>query len=346
MGSVCIATPDEPFRNMKTIQDTIRWGIIGCGDVCEVKSGPAFNKINHSQLVAVMRRDRARAEDFARRHNVPKFYDDATALINDPDINAIYIATPPAFHEEYAVASMAAGKPVYIEKPVSVNAAPVERMIAASERYQVPAVVAHYRRGLPLFRKVKELIHEGKLGRIQLILLRTLQPDQSKIITYTEDNWRVNPVLSGGGLFHDLSPHQLDILYWIFGDPLNIKGQAVNQLRQYDAPDVTSLEVTFAADVFMQGIWSFNMPVNVSEDSCLIVGARGSVSFSFFRNPGLRLHVEGNDGQQEMTFMVPENIQHPMIEQVVRYFRGEASDNPCSLREALVTMKIMDATLV
>src|SRR6187551_1308715 len=101
--------------------EKINWGIIGCGDVSEVKSGPAFNKVNNSSLVAVMRRDGAKAKDYAHRHQVPKWYDDASLLINDPDVNAIYIATPPSSHEEYTIAAIDAGKPVYVEKPMTMN---------------------------------------------------------------------------------------------------------------------------------------------------------------------------------------------------------------------------------
>ena len=135
------------------ITGNVRWGIVGCGDVCEVKSGPAFNKIGHSTLVAVMRRDGEKAKDFARRHKVPKYYDDAQNLIHDPDVNAVYIATPPASHEELAIAAMQAGKPVYIEKPIAVSAASCERILDASRRLNVRASVAHYRRGLPIFKK-------------------------------------------------------------------------------------------------------------------------------------------------------------------------------------------------
>ena len=108
--------------------EKIRWGIIGCGDVTEVKSGPAFNKVKNSELVAVMRRNEEKVKDYARRHNVPKWYTDAAKLINDPDVNAIYIATPPSSHEEYTLAAINAGKPVYVEKPMSVNAGSANKM--------------------------------------------------------------------------------------------------------------------------------------------------------------------------------------------------------------------------
>ena len=99
----------------------IAWGIIGVGDVCEIKSGPAFNSIEGSKLVAVMRRNAALAQDYAQRHSVPKWYDDADALINDPEINAIYIATPPDTHQFYTLKAAKAHKIVYVEKPMARN---------------------------------------------------------------------------------------------------------------------------------------------------------------------------------------------------------------------------------
>src|SRR5688500_4072884 len=101
--------------------DEIRWGIIGCGDVTEVKSGPGFQKARGSALVAVMRRDRAKAEDFARRHGVPRAYTDAEALIADPDVDAVYIATPPSSHRALALQVAAARKPCLVEKPMAMT---------------------------------------------------------------------------------------------------------------------------------------------------------------------------------------------------------------------------------
>ena len=130
---------------------TIRWGIIGCGDVTEVKSGPALQKADHSALVAVMRRNGQLAEDFARRHGVPQWYDDAAALIHDPAVDAVYIATPPSSHKEYTLMSAAAGKPVYVEKPMARNTAECQAMIAACHKANVPLFVAYYRRALARF---------------------------------------------------------------------------------------------------------------------------------------------------------------------------------------------------
>jgi 1,5-anhydro-D-fructose reductase (1,5-anhydro-D-mannitol-forming) len=327
---------------MKTIQGTVTWGIIGCGDVCEVKSGPAFNKVPRSQLIAVMRRDLTKAKDYAHRHKVPKAYDDASEIINDPEVNAIYIATPPASHEQYTIQAIKAGKPVYVEKPVTVNSDSCKRMNEASVSAGIPVSVAHYRRGLQLFRKVKSIVDEGTLGNIRLIRLTVLQPKASKIITKTDDNWRINPSLSGGGLFHDLSPHQLDIMYWIFGKPSKVTGRSFNQAKLYEAPDLTTLEAIFAENIVLQGAWGFSVAESSSQDLCEIFGDKGMMRFSFFRKSAIELTTDS--ASEVMEFEYPINIQHPMIEDVVRYFRGEGK-NPCSLEEAAVVMSMMDATV-
>jgi len=324
---------------MKNISETVNWGIIGCGDVCEVKSGPAFGKVANSRLVAVMRRNLDKAKDFAQRHGAPKYFSEAAELINDKEVNAIYIATPPSSHESYLEMALKAGKPVYVEKPVTVNSASVERMMEMEKNHDDKVSVAHYRRGLPLFNKIKQLVNDGAIGKVKLILLRTLQPTVSKIISQTGDNWRINPEISGGGLFHDLSPHQLDIMYWIFGAPQQTYVQSANQGKLYNAPDLTMVQLGFANDIYFNGIWNFNVAESATSDSCEIIGDKGTIRFSFFRVSTIEL-VTGT-GTEIFELEYPVNIQQPHINNVVRFFRGEGS-NPCSLEEALVTMKVMD----
>lgn len=323
---------------MKNLKE-VRWGIIGCGDVCEVKSGPAFNKIAHSKLVAVMRRDGEKAKDFARRHGVPRYYDDASELIADDDINAIYIATPPLWHEDYAIHAMNAGKPVYVEKPVALNSASCERMLKASLDLGVKASVAHYRRGLPLFKKVRSLLQSGVIGQPTLILANTLLAPGEKM--KSPGYWRTSPEISGGGLFFDLAPHQLDIFYWLFGKSDYVRGLSVNQKGLYAAPDLTNLEAVFPQGVYLHAIWAFNLPPHAEQEICEIIGDEGKISFSFFRMGGIE--VTTANGAEKITVDCPVNIQHPMIDEVVKFFRGEGP-NPCSLEDALVTMRMMDAT--
>ena len=328
---------------MQFIKGQVNWGIIGCGDVCEVKSGPAFSKIPGSRLVAVMRRDAEKAKDFAVRHQVPKSYGDATALINDSDVNAIYIATPPGSHEALAIEAMKAGKPVYIEKPVAMDPRSCRKMIEASVAYDVPATAAHYRRKLQLFGRVKSLIEQQAIGKVRLIILNLLQAPKSPEQSDGTANWRIDPEVSGGGLLHDLGPHQLDILYWIFGAPESMKGHSINQGRIYDAPDVSTLSAVFSGNILFSGLWSFNCPPQALADSCKIIGEKGTLEFPFFTSSTQsKLSIQRAGSTDVEEFIFPKHIQQPMIEEVVNYFQGKR-ENPCSLEESLISLEMIAA---
>ncbi len=318
--------------------ESIKWGIIGCGDVTEVKSGPAFNKVNGSSLVAVMRRDGDKAKDYASRHGIPKWYADARQLINDPDINAVYVATPPLHHEEYAIAALEAGKPVYLEKPMALNEASCQRISDVAVRNNVPLVVAHYRRALPLFITIKELIDSSAIGEIRFVNLQLWRPPKSGIIARSEVNWRVDPTQSGGGLFHDLAPHQLDLMLDYFGEIKKASGVSANQGGLYLADDIVSGEIVFKSGVFFKGLWCFTVCAEAAKDHCEIIGAEGKISFSFFSN---RYILSRNGIEQPVEFVMPQHIQQPMIEKVVNYFLGKGP-NPCSGEEAIAVMKVMD----
>src|SRR5512136_2500423 len=175
---------------------TIRWGIIGCGNVTEVKSGPGFQKANNSQLVAVMRRNGALAKDYAERHGVRKWYDDANALIADPDVDAVYIATPPASHKEHTLAVARAGKPVYVEKPMAMNYAECEEMIEACRSAGVKLFVAYYRRALPRFLKVKGLVESGVIGQVRSVMVSLYMPPAPDELDPSHLPWRVLPEIS------------------------------------------------------------------------------------------------------------------------------------------------------
>jgi predicted dehydrogenase len=316
----------------------IHWGIIGCGNVTEVKSGPAFNKVANSSLVAVMRRDAALAEDYAKRHAVPKWYSHAADLINDPEVNAIYIATPPKQHEEYAIAAMQAGKPVYVEKPMALDLAACRRMEHVSKETAVKLVVAHYRRALPLFIRVKELLDQKAIGDIRFARISLLQPDQSAMIAKTGNNWRVDPALAGAGLFYDLAPHQLDLLIHFLGKPTSAIGLAVNQAGLYTAEDLVVGVAQLPHQVLFNGTWCFTTPEGKEEDIFEIQGSAGSLRFAVF---GHALTIEHNGIIEIEKFQPPQHIQQPMIEKIVQYFLGNA-DNPCSAADAIQSMEMME----
>lgn len=317
----------------------ITWGIIGCGDVTEVKSGPAFNKVENSSLIAVMRRNAAKAEDYAKRHNVPKWYNNAHDLINDEEINAIYIATPPSSHEDYTIKALKAGKNVYVEKPMSLLEAGCLRMLAAAKETGSKLSVAHYRRAMPFFLKIKQLIESGIIGEINCVNLKMMQGAENSIITQTEDNWRLNPALSGGGLFHDLAPHQIDMIFYLFGSIKRAVGLAANRGRQSEANDMVAGQILFDSDIIFNGLWCFNNPLAENLDLCEIIGTKGKISFAFFGQTKITISLDGKEEVIEV--LHPNHVQQPMIEKVVKYFLGE-EDNPCTGADGAEVLRIMD----
>lgn len=317
---------------------SIKWGMIGCGNVTEVKSGPAFNKVPNSSLVAVMGRDGVKAKDYADRHGVPKWYNDVQQLIDDPEVNAIYIATPPAQHEAYALMAFAAGKPVYVEKPMTLNAASAIRMKDASLETGVKLCVAHYRRAQPLFLKVKALLEDQEIGALRLVQLKMFQPQNPNIIANSSNNWRLDPAISGGGLFHDLAPHQLDLMVFFFGAWISAAGIALNQAQTSLADDLVTGQVLFKNGIVFNGSWCFSVSEQDKTDEIEIIGSAGKISFQAF---GHQIKLVKNGIAKVYDFSPLEHVQQPMIEQVTAYFLGQG-ENPCSAEQAILSMELMD----
>ena len=316
----------------------INWGIIGCGNVTEVKSGPAFNKVADSRLVAVMRRNAELAEDYARRHNIPRFYTNADDLINDSEINAVYIATPPLNHAEYALKTLKAGKPVYIEKPMALNYAECVMINDAAKKCNLPVFVAYYRRTLPGFLKIKNLIEAGEIGKPRFVLFQ--------IFNYPSEDekagrfpWRVIPEISGAGHFFDLASHQLDYLDFLFGPVRKVSSVVVNQAKNYRAEDFVSAGFLFDDNIAATGIWSFSVSPEGNRDYFEVVGEKGIIKTSTFTYEPIVL-INGN-GRREFINERPENIQFYLIEQIVKALSGKGEVVSTGISAAR-TSRVMD----
>lgn len=317
---------------------TVRWGIIGCGDVTEVKSGPALQKAKGSQLVAVMRRNAALAQDYARRHDVSKWYGDAQALIHDPEVDVVYIATPPDSHAAYAIAAAQAGKPVYVEKPMALNATECRAMISACQKAGVPLFVAYYRRALPRFLKAKDLVTSSLIGEVRFVDILLAQPLQ----TYPPDQlpWRLRPEIAGDGLFVDLASHTLDFLDFVLGPISRVSGFARNQGGAYPAEDIVSAAFAFESGVQASGTWCFSS--FETADRVTFVGSGGKVTLSTFGNEPVLL--ETLSGNQSFDLPNPPHVQGPLIQQVVDQLLGVGSCVSTG-ESALRTTWVMDQIL-
>jgi predicted dehydrogenase len=300
--------------------EKVNWGIIGCGDVTEVKSGPPLQQIDRSNLMAVMRRTASSAEDYANRHRVPKWYTSVKKIIHDPDVNALYVATPPESHAEYTIQALKAGKPVYVEKPMAMNFEECQKMVDVAERYKTPLFVAYYRRALPGFLKVKELVDQGAIGNVRFVSIELFQKPSDDDVEFNT-NWRVIPELSGGGYFMDLAAHQLDFLDFVFGPILKVKGLAGNQAALYEAEDIVSGSFLFEDGVIGTGTWCYTVSEYDEKDEIRIVGDKGQISFSTFSFEPIKL--TNKEGEQTFEFAKPKHVAYNLIQTIVNELLGK-----------------------
>jgi predicted dehydrogenase len=319
----------------------IRWGMIGCGNVTEVKSGPAFYKARNSELVAVMRRNGALAQDYAKRHNVPRWYDNADAIIDASDIDAVYIATHTNTHRDYALRCLAAGKPTYVEKPMAMSYAECVEMIDAARRHEVPLWVGYFRRALPRFLKVKELIEQGAIGAVRMTISRQfaqlLDPvanPQGHLL------WRLDPKLSGGGLFFEGVCHTFDFLQFLFGPIEEMRGFATNMASAYRGEDTINASYRFASGVQGSGAWCFDADSDYETNE--IIGTKGRIQFSIFTAPPIKL-IRG-ENVEEFPEIDPPHWHQPLVQTIVDELNGSGKC-PSTGETASRTAWVMDQLL-
>ena len=295
--------------------DVIRWGIVGCGNVTEVKSGPGFQKADGSSLVAVMRRDRAKADDYARRHGVPRVHDTADALIRDPGVDAVYIATPPSSHLDLARRVAAAGKPCLVEKPMAMTHDECAAMNEAFRAAGVPLFVAYYRRALPRFLEVRRRLEAGAIGPVSDVRVRIAEPLASG---EAASGWRFDRRIAGAGLFYDLASHCLDLLDFLLGPIGAASGFAVNTGGAYAAEDVTAGALWFERGMVGTGVWNFN--ADRSEDTLVFTGPHGELQTPVFTDGDVVVRWAGQE--EVLPIRNPPHVHQPLIQTIVDELRG------------------------
>lgn len=340
----------------------VRWGIIGCGDVVERKVGNSFQSVPGSTLTAVMRRSADKAERFAERFKVDTWTTNPQEIIDNPEVDAVYVATPPAHHMDYALAVCEAGKPCLVEKPAGRSAAELQAMVDAFQAAGLPLFVSYYRRYLPKFRKVKEIIDSGKLGAITGITYRQSAPPP-------RNNWRSSAASSGGGLFFDVGGHVLDLFDDWFGEIELRSSTAANTCPQHDVEDTVSLAFRTPAGTPGLAMWNFAAP-SMSE-SLTIEGRWGRLQLECVncwktlevelrstpshrrRRPSLgQLVSRGLGGRKHDRHVQAETyrfkrsgfVHQPMIQNVVECIAAGGAGNG-SASAALRASRLMDRAL-
>ena len=327
------------MNNKLSYKKDINWGIIGCGKVTEVKSGPAYQKVKGFRLLAVMCRNLDSAKNYAERHGVQKYYNNAESLINDNEIDAIYIATPPDTHLYYALKVAEAGKICCIEKPMAINYNQTLQICNAFSKRNIPLFVAYYRRSLPKYNKIKSWIDNGKIGNIRHINWYLFKP-ANKIDLSKEYNWRTNSEIAYGGYFDDLASHGLDLFIYLFGNIKEAKGISVNQQGLYSAKD--AVVGCWLHETGITGSGSWNFACSKREDKVEIYGSKGKITFSVFDE----IPIELNSDKESQSIVIdnPVNIQLHHIQNMREHLAGN-SNHPSTGTTASHTTWVMDKIL-
>ena len=322
----------------------ISWGFIGLGEATERKSGAAFNAVTESHVEAVFSRSAHDARTYANLYGVPHWYTDAQSMIENPNVNAIYIATPPSAHAAYAIMAMRAGKPCLIEKPLASSYEDCVRINRVAEQTGVPCFVAYYRRYLPYFKTVRDILRRGVIGKVLSIQIRFAVPANELDNDGNKDDrpWRLQPQEDGRGYFYNLAPHQFDLLQYLFGIIVKAHGYTANRTGHYKVEDTVNAVFRFEDGLCGSGSWSFAAHESAKEDSMEIYGTEGRIVFSVYDYEPITLYT--SEGMKSFDIKNPHYVQEPLIRAVVQDLQGYGKCKINSV-EATPTNWVMDRIL-
>lgn len=317
----------------------LRWGIIGCGNVTEIKSGPAYDLTEGFELAAVMRRNLNRAEDYAKRHQVPFFTNKASEIIDNPEIDAVYIATPPDTHKFYGLLVAKAGKPCCIEKPMAPRYADSLKIFNAFKEKDLPLFIAYYRRSLPRFLKIKEWLDDGLIGEVRHIRWYKSR-SASPLDLSGKYNWRTDKNIAPGGYFDDLASHGLDLFTFLLGDIENASGFATNQQGLYSAFDAISGSWIHKNGITGEGSWIFG--AQESQDIAEIFGSKGVIHFSVLGD--FPVEIDSDAKKESMFIEHPKHLHQYHVANMKKHLLEEIS-HPSTGHTGLHTSWVMDKIL-
>lgn len=213
----------------------LRIGLIGASRVATYAVIAPAKTLDDVEVVAVAARDADRARQYADEHGIARAYGDYAALIADPEVDLVYVGTPPALHVEQALAVIAAGKPVLVEKPFALTSADAQRVHDAGQAAGVPVFEAMHSPHHQLFHRIVEILHGGKIGTIQHIDAKFTAPIGS------DDPIRWDPALGGGALM-DLGVYPLAWVRRIAGEQFAVENATADLRQGVDAAFVADLK--------------------------------------------------------------------------------------------------------
>lgn len=313
----------------------IRWGIIGAGNVAEFKSGPALMQAPGSTVVAVMRRDAAKARDFAQRHGVPRWYADVDALVADPEVDAVYIASPHHLHLAHVTRAAQAGKAILCEKPVGVSLAEAQAVVDVCREASVSLTVAYYRRHWPLVQEMRRLLADGAIGEV--VQARVQLADQ--YVPDPERSWLTEPEQAGGGALANAGSHWIDLVRYLLGDVDEVAAACSGHFGGFATEDTIGVQMRMASEALVSLNVTLCSPASVNEFD--IAGTNGRL-FAGPLSDGRLMLQRGAREPEVLHFPRSAAAHMELVTEVVRCLSvGEPS--PVPGEEAVAAWRIMAA---
>ncbi len=294
----------------------LRWGILGCGNVAEHKGGPPLYSVDDSELIAVMRRDQAKAEDFAERHGAKRAYTDVEKLLSDDEINAIYIATPPNLHCEQTVRAARAGKHILCEKPMAMSVSECKQMVDACSEAGITLMLAYYRNHYPNVVQMKTLMDEDVIGDVVLARINCTSyynPNRQDL-----RNWRINPEISGGGVLMDIGSHRISLLQYLLGDVVSVRGFAETVHLDVAVDDSAVFTLRFESGA--HAVANINWNVGIGIDDVEVYGTKGRLRCSPLNSANLTLETK-SDGVKALPQTPLPHTHTGLVEDFINHIR-------------------------
>jgi predicted dehydrogenase len=291
---------------------TLKWGLIGTGDIARRRVAPALVDLPSCELLAVSRGRPELAEPFAREFGVPRWYANWQDLLNDKEIDAVYIATPVHLHAAQTIAAANSGKHVLCEKPMAMNPHECEEMIAACRANNVKLGVAYYRHFYPVMDRIKNLIAAGEIGRVTFAQINAFEwfdppPDHPR-------HWLIDKAQAGGGPMFDFGCHRIEVLTDLFGPCRRLKSIVANVVFDREVEDTAATLFQFESGVC--ATLTVTHAASEPQDTLDIFGTHGSLHIPVLNKGEIRT-IRGSEAHTEFHPPAP-NIHQPLIEDFVQ----------------------------
>ncbi len=315
--------------------EKIRWGVIGAGNVFEFKSGPALYKTPHSELVAVMRTSEQKAQDVATRHGAKRWYTDAASLVNDPDVNAVYIASPHYLHPEHVALAARAKKIVFSEKPLGVTTAQAQTCVDACKENGVSLTIAYYRRFWAITQAVKKILHEGAIGRV-------VQARIGVSDWFAGDNertWLLSREKSGGDALANVGAHWIDLVRYLLGEPREVVALTSSAASGFETDDTVGVDMRLDNNALVSLLVTRRTPISTNEFD--IFGTEGCIRVSSLVDGKLILYRKGHDPEPMQFARIGVMHSELVAALVPSLLKGEPS--PLPGEEAVAVWRVMQA---